>query len=665
MKQRCISGALAALSLSFAFISISTTGGTALAADTELKTAIVSATVYSGQAQVVRRGEVKLQPGRARLVCRDIPARFIESSLLVEGSGTSKARIIGIDLVRPGDSVQGSDRYKELYKEYERLNGERKKLAVEQEALQKRRDLLQTLEQYSSDKAHDELSRQTFSIQQWQSLLDYYQTERGRIGNELNSLETKIDELDRKINLTVSEIDLLNRGESALRSVAVDCEVETAGAMTIDLSYIVPDASWSPEYTILFNEPSGRMEIGYNAKIRQATGEDWKGVSVLLSTAQPQLGAAPPALNPLTVAVYQATGAVAGRVIDARTGKPLAFANVVIVGTKLSAMTMNDGRYRIADVPDGAYEIKAMLMGYKSSQRSRVLISAGGEASVNFALDQVSLNETREITIQSADLKSGTVKTGDALHVRGGRGEEASAELAPAEEPAPLAYEEVGIESSGYTANLQIKTPVDLDSGAEPRRALVVREQLRGDVSRHAVPSLSGQVFLEGTFENSLAVPLLPGVAEVYVETSPPGATNVVSTFVGRENIAGIAPEQTFTLHLGADQNVKISHELEKKEYLSKSGKKTNKIRYHYLMTVESFRNDTCTVRVQDRIPTSTNADIKVVDAEIGPEPTEQQDNGLLMWRVPLSPGGKATIRIAYTITFPGDWSEQQIMFVE
>jgi uncharacterized protein (TIGR02231 family) len=149
----------------------------------------------------------------------------------------------------------------------------------------------------------------------------------------------------------MSEINLLSSGESAFRSVAIDCEVETAGAMTIDLSYIVPDASWSPEYTILFNEPSGRIEINYAAKIQQATGEDWKGVSVLLSTAQPQLGAAPPALPPLTVAIYEATGTLTGRVTDARTGRPLAFANVVIVGTKLGAMTTNEGRYRIADVP--------------------------------------------------------------------------------------------------------------------------------------------------------------------------------------------------------------------------------------------------------------------------------------------------------------------------
>jgi hypothetical protein len=201
MKQRWIFGALAAVSALSAFAFISMIGVAACAAETELKTSILSATVYNGEAQVVRRGEAKLLPGRARLICHDIPAKFIESSLLVEGSGTSKARIIGIDLVRQGDSVQGSDRYKELYKEYERLDGERKNLVVEREALEKRRDLLQTIEEYSSDKAHDDLSRQAFSIQQWQSLLDYYQTERGRIGNELNSLEGKIAELDTKINV--------------------------------------------------------------------------------------------------------------------------------------------------------------------------------------------------------------------------------------------------------------------------------------------------------------------------------------------------------------------------------------------------------------------------------------------------------------------------------
>ncbi|MFA4949038.1 MAG: mucoidy inhibitor MuiA family protein, partial [Candidatus Krumholzibacteriia bacterium] len=430
------------------------------------------------------------------------------------------------------------------------------------------------------------------------------------------------------------------------------------------------------------NESSEQIEIAYNAKIQQATGEDWKDVAVLLSTAEPQVGAAPPALLPITVALYEGASAFTGSVLDARTGRPLAYANVVLVGTKLGAMTQSDGTYRIVNVPAGAYEVKAMMMGYRASVRRGVLVSPGRDVYANFALEETTAGRTQEIVVEAESsvsavaLKSGIVRTGGELHVRGGRSPEmqrqidgalsAGAEVPPPPEtPSPLYFEQAGIASGEFTANLQIKMPLDLESGAEPKRALIVRERLGGTVSRHAVPSLSERVFLEGTFKNSLAVPLLPGIAEVYIETTPPGASNLVSTFVGREAIVGVAPEQTFAMHLGIDQSMKVSHKLEKKEYLSKAGRKTNKVRYQYLITLESFRKDSSTIRVEDRIPTSTNADIKVTDVEIEPVPTEQQDNGLLTWKVPLAPGEIVSIRTAYTIAFPADRVEREIMFRE
>lgn len=660
----CAFPALMALSL---FISICMINGTARAAEKELKTAIVSAAVYNGQAQIVRRGEVALQPGRVKLMCRDLPGKFIESSLLVEGSGTSKTRIVGIDLVRQESSARDSDRYKELTANLERLTGAHKNLAVEKEAIEARRALLNSMEEFSTDQAHAELSRQAFSIQEWRKLLDFYQTERERIGKEMNAIAARIDTLEKKISWTRSEIRLMDAGESFARSVAIDCEVESAGSMTIDLSYLVPDASWTPEYTILFDESSERIEIAYNAKIRQATGEDWKGVAVILSTAEPHVGAAPPVLFPLTVALFEGTSTLTGTVIDAGTGRPLAFANVVIIGSSplLGAMTQPDGTYRIVNVPAGAYEVKAMMMGYGASKKGGVLVSPGRDVYVNFALEEGIVGRTQEIVVEAQS------PVGE-LHVRGGRSQEVQQQidetlpaLAPLETSSPLYFEQAGVASGEFTANLQIKMPLDLESGAEPKRALIVRERLGGTVSRHTVPSLSERVFLEGDFENSIAAPLLPGFADVYVETTPPGTSSRVSTFVGREAIVGVAPEQTFSMHLGIDQSVKVTHKLEKKEYLPKASRKTSKIRYEYLITLESFRKDSSTVRVEDRVPTSANEHIKVTDVEITPVPAEQKENGLVTWNVPVPPGGKVSIRMAYTLTFPADRTERQIMFRE
>ena len=245
-------------------------------------------------------------------------------------------------------------------------------------------------------------------------------------------------------------------------------------------------------------------------------------------------------------------------------------------------------------------------------------------------------------------------KIGDELHVRGG-----SAAYAPP--AAPVAQAEMAAGSSEFATNLAIKTPVDLESGADPKRVTVLRKDLEGDFSYISVPRLSENVFVRGKFENVLGVPILAGAAEVYIETPGPGGKGTVSNFVGREGLSSVIAGEEFELHLGADQDIKVEHERVKREHLTKQGSKTTKIRYTYKMTLESFKKDSIEVTVKDRIPVSNMKDIKIEDVDIEPKPDEEGEDGILTWKIEMPPGGKQELVIEYTIAFPGDWPERMI----
>jgi TonB-dependent SusC/RagA subfamily outer membrane receptor len=85
-------------------------------------------------------------------------------------------------------------------------------------------------------------------------------------------------------------------------------------------------------------------------------------------------------------AAQAATGSVAGRVIDTRSGLPLGGTAVEVQGTRLGAITAADGRYRLAAVAAGAQVVVARRIGYASLRRT-VTVVAGQQVTADFSLE--------------------------------------------------------------------------------------------------------------------------------------------------------------------------------------------------------------------------------------------------------------------------------------
>jgi outer membrane receptor protein involved in Fe transport len=91
------------------------------------------------------------------------------------------------------------------------------------------------------------------------------------------------------------------------------------------------------------------------------------------------------------------TGAVAGRVTDAASGLPLVGATVSGEGTRLSAATNADGRYRIAGLAAGTYTVRARYIGYTPASAA-IEIRAGEEATADFSLAK-SAQELKQVVV--------------------------------------------------------------------------------------------------------------------------------------------------------------------------------------------------------------------------------------------------------------------------
>ena len=80
-----------------------------------------------------------------------------------------------------------------------------------------------------------------------------------------------------------------------------------------------------------------------------------------------------------------AQGTIAGRI--SHEGSPVAYATVLLAGTKWGATTDSSGRYRIGQVLLGKYTLKVSAVGY-AEQRQSVSVQDGGTAVVNLVLSR-------------------------------------------------------------------------------------------------------------------------------------------------------------------------------------------------------------------------------------------------------------------------------------
>jgi len=85
------------------------------------------------------------------------------------------------------------------------------------------------------------------------------------------------------------------------------------------------------------------------------------------------------------------TGQIAGRVIDAKTGAPLAGVNVSIAGQR-TVTTSANGSYSFTNVAPGTYQVTARKSGFTEGQKSVTI--RGDSVPANFALTSTSVRPT-------------------------------------------------------------------------------------------------------------------------------------------------------------------------------------------------------------------------------------------------------------------------------
>ena len=258
---------------------------------------ITEVTVYSDRAEVVKHLEGKLEAGEHVLSFENLPGSADLSSVRVQGKGDFALIDIKAETVQTTDTAD--TRLKELEDKKEELAKQLKELSMSDARINNRKAALEKILTRLTTTTATATAPAEMDTTKWSSYLQFHADALEKCDKEIFANAQTTLAVQKEINRIVREIENLNVKRVKYRNVAkVKIDVKKSGVIQLDLSYIVHGPSWRPSYDVRANTAQGNLELTYNAEVRQSTGEDWKGVALKLSTAQPGIGGREPNLSP-------------------------------------------------------------------------------------------------------------------------------------------------------------------------------------------------------------------------------------------------------------------------------------------------------------------------------------------------------------------------------
>ncbi|MDP6528787.1 MAG: TonB-dependent receptor [Gemmatimonadota bacterium] len=95
------------------------------------------------------------------------------------------------------------------------------------------------------------------------------------------------------------------------------------------------------------------------------------------------------------------TGSIRGVVLDDSTGKPLAYANVVVKNTARGSLARDDGSFAISEVPVGTHVVRVVMMGFESLEVANVRVDANRTTPLEIRLEESVVLEVDVVDIRT------------------------------------------------------------------------------------------------------------------------------------------------------------------------------------------------------------------------------------------------------------------------
>jgi hypothetical protein len=448
-------------------------------------------------------------------------------------------------------------------------------------------------------------------------------------------IELTKSKLDRKHNLLNKLLQELNTDQKEIDpdsnniqgSIVLNLNSPIKKNVDIKISYNLRNAGWVPIYDLRANGKTESIALEFRGQIYQQTGTDWKNVSIKLSTGDPNVDTTKQVLeekrlrfvnyNYNTSAIgrsnkrYNPTvNMVRGKVTD-HDGSPILGATVLVSGTNNATTTDFDGNYSL-DVEQGK-ELAFKFSGYNTVITPVYSSIMNQELSGN--LEAVVVMGYRSSSKKKSNIASTVITTQSVV---------------------------AQVEDNIASRTFELSQKYSILSTGETTDVSISSNTIQSTLEYYAAPVINENVYLTAILKDYEKLDLIPGEANVYFDDA----------YTGKIYFDTDTTDENLIVSLGVDSQITIKRE-DKKDFQSKSFLGATRIlEKRYMITLKNNRNNKVKIKLQDRIPVSSDGDIKVDQIETGNASLNEESN-ILTWMVELASGEQAKREFSFRVKHP------------
>lgn len=242
---------------------------------------ITAVTLYPNQAAVTREEAARLSAGSGQIEIRNLPAGLMERTLRVSVLGSNSAVVREVNLVSEQTTEAQAEKLTELRNALQTVTDT---IGAHDDAVRAWRYRLDLLDRLTTAEGESALPD------------DINATADSLFGQAQKSL-SNIRRIEQEKRQLVEEQDRIKRELAALSNVpkevkhlTVGYSAEQAADVTVVLEYQTRNAGWTSAYEARLDTVGDRLALVHQAVVHQNTGENWSGVSLSLSTSNPDVG---------------------------------------------------------------------------------------------------------------------------------------------------------------------------------------------------------------------------------------------------------------------------------------------------------------------------------------------------------------------------------------